>query len=136
MVCGSIGYGGIENILELYSLLKERGFDTLDHVAENYMDYSSVMDFRDKPELCRKIVDHDLNYVSMADVLVVVGGSPSYGTAIEMLMAKDNGKKIILLAKQPIPTPWPIHFSDYVVRDNQRLYQTLDKISKEDQGII
>jgi len=125
MVCGSIGYGGMEKILELYSSLKEKGFDTLDHLAEKNMNYSSVTDFRDKPELCRIIVDHDLNFVDKADVLVIVADSPSYGTAIEMCMARNRGKKIILLANNPIPTPWPIHFSDYLARDFQELYQTL-----------
>ncbi|MDQ4073618.1 MAG: hypothetical protein M3162_04855 [Thermoproteota archaeon] len=123
----------MEKILKLYSLLKEKGFDTLDHVTENNMNYSSVADFRDKPGLCQTIVDHDLGYVSMADVLVVVADSPSYGTAMEMCMAKRFGKKIILLASNPIPTPWPIHFSDYLVSNIQELYKTLDEIREKNQ---
>ncbi len=36
------------------------------------MDYSHINDFRDKPELSKDIVEHDLKHVSMAGVLVVI----------------------------------------------------------------
>jgi hypothetical protein len=54
--------------------------------------------------LCSSIVEHDPEYIKKADVLVVLANGPRYGTAIE-IVAKDSGKKVILLAKDPVPTP-------------------------------
>lgn len=71
MACGSIGYGSIDQIRGLYSLLRICGFKTVDHLVEKGMDYSDIPDFRDKKELSRQIVNHDLEYVKKADVLVV-----------------------------------------------------------------
>ena len=51
MVCGSIGYGGIEKIRRLYAVLTERGFDSINHLLEKDMDYSHIYDFRDKLKL-------------------------------------------------------------------------------------
>lgn len=48
---------------------------------------------------------NDLEYIEKSDVIVVVANSPSCGRAIEMYVAKSSGKKIILLAKDRIPTP-------------------------------
>jgi hypothetical protein len=57
MVCGSIGYGGIEKIKRIYKRLKENGFDTVDHLLEKDMDYSHIDDFRDKLKLSQVIVE-------------------------------------------------------------------------------
>ena len=130
MICGSIGYGGIEKIKKLYAILKEKGFDTIDHILDKNMDYSPINDFRDKPELSKKIVEHDLNHVSMADVLVVIADSPSYGAGMEMVIAKNNCKQIILLASDTLPTPWPVYFSDFMVKDEQELFQLLSKMER------
>lgn len=128
MVCGSIGYGGINEIRRLYALLREKGYDIVDHLIEKGMDYSDINDFRDKKELSHEIVKHDLEYVNKSDIIIVVANSPSYGTAMEMLIAKEKGKKVIVLAKDPIPTPWPINFSDFIVKDESELIKLLDKL--------
>jgi hypothetical protein len=65
-----------------------------------------------------------------ADVLVVIAKKPSYGTAIEVFIAKNYGKNIILLAKDPIPTPWPVTFSDYIVTSQDRLVRLLHELQK------
>jgi len=54
--------------------------------------------------------------VEKADVNVVLANRPSYGNAIEMYIAKNSNKKAILLANDPVPTSWPVNFSDYVVK--------------------
>ena len=133
MVCGSIGYGGIEKIRRLYSVLTENGFDAINHLLEKDMDYSHIHDFRDKLKLSQVIVEHDLECIDNADVLVVIINSPSYGTAMEMLIAKGKGKKIVSLAKDSVPTPWPIYFSDFIVRDEQELFRLLNKIRQQNQ---
>lgn len=66
-----------------------------------------------------KIINHDLNYIESSDVVVANG--PSYGTAIEMFVANSLGKKIILFAKDPVPTPWPVYFLDHIVTSEDQL---------------
>jgi len=130
MVCGSIGYGGVNRIRQVYSLLQKRGFDVLDHIASKGMDYSDVKDFRQKKRMSHKIVEHDLLCVKEADVLVVLAEMPSYGTAIEMFVAKSSGKKVILFAEDPIPTPWPVEFSDFIVKNEQGLLRELEYVAR------
>src|SRR2546422_6570610 len=119
MVCGSIGYGGVDEIRQLYSFLRKEGLGIVDHLLSKGMDYSDIKDFRDKKDLSNQIVDHDLEYVKKADLLVVLASRPSYGTAIEMFIAKNSGKKVILFAKDPVPTPWPVRFSDDIVESEE-----------------
>ena len=66
-----------------------------------------------------KIINHDLNYIESSDVVVANG--PSYGTEIEMFVANSLGKKIILFAKDPVPTPWPVYFLDHIVTSEDQL---------------
>jgi hypothetical protein len=66
MICGSIGYGGIDEIGRLYSFLFKAGFGIVDHLVSKGADYSDIKDFRDKKELSHQIVNHDLEYVKKA----------------------------------------------------------------------
>ncbi|MGI0044474.1 MAG: nucleoside 2-deoxyribosyltransferase, partial [Nitrososphaeraceae archaeon] len=131
MVCGSIGYGGVDKIRQMYTALRRMGFDIVDHLLHKGMDYSNIGDFRDKKELSQQIVSHDLQYIEKADVIVVVASRPSYGTGIEMYIAKNSNKKVILLANDPVPTPWPVNFSDYVVRNEDGLIMLLEQLRKD-----
>ena len=81
--------------------------------------------------MSHQIVNHDLQYIEKSDVIVVIANGPSYGTAIEMYVAKNSGKKIILLAKDAVPTPWPVHFSDYIVRSENELFDLLNNLEKQ-----
>jgi len=63
MVCGSIGYGGIDEIGRLYSFLLKEGFGIVDHLVSKGADYSDIKDFRDKKELSHQIVNHDLEWL-------------------------------------------------------------------------
>jgi nucleoside 2-deoxyribosyltransferase len=128
MVCGSIGYGGINDIKNLYAFLESKGFSIVDHMVHTGMDYSDISDFRDKPDLSRKIVNHDLKYIESSDAVVVIANGPSYGTAIEMFVVKSLGKKIILFAKDPVPTPWLVYFSDYIVTSEDQLVKVLHNL--------
>ena len=57
MVYGSIGYGKIDELKKFYNILKNNGFDVLDHLSKIGMDYSDIKDFRDKRNFASKIVD-------------------------------------------------------------------------------
>ena len=130
MVSGSIGYGGIDEIGWLYSFLLKEGFCIVDHLVSKGADYSDIKDFRDKKDLSHQIVNHDLEYVKKADVLVVLANRPSYGTAIEMFIAKSVGKRVILLAKDPVPTPWPINFADDITTSEEELIKLLHSLEQ------
>lgn len=131
MVCGAIGRRGINKIRQLYSFLRDEGFEIINHTNVKKMDYSGVRDFIGKKNLSRKIVEHDLKYVKQSDVIVVLTDIPSYGTAMEMFVGKKEGKKIILLTKKPIHTPWLVHFSDHIVSNQNELVKLLHKIQKQ-----
>lgn len=133
MVCGSIGYSGkIDDIRNMCLFLKSKGFSIINSSVQNKkMDYSDITDFRIKENLSRQIVNHDLRYIKKTDVIVVIGNGPSYGAAIEMFVAKKSGKKVILFAKDPIPTPWPINFSDYRVKNEDELIELLNKLQNK-----
>ncbi|HZA06947.1 MAG TPA: hypothetical protein VE619_04510 [Nitrososphaeraceae archaeon] len=72
MVCGSIGYGGINEIKNMYTFLANHGFSIVDHIVHKGMDYSYITDFRDKQDLSSKIVKHDLKYIESSDVVIVI----------------------------------------------------------------
>jgi nucleoside 2-deoxyribosyltransferase len=133
MVCGSIGYSGkADDIRNMYLFLKSKGFSITSHLTQDEtMNYSDITDFRNKENLSRQIVNHDLRYIKKTDVIVVIGNGPSYGAAIEMFVAKKSGKKVILFAKDPIPTPWPINFSDYRVKNEDELIELLHKLQNK-----
>jgi hypothetical protein len=42
-----------------------------------------------------------------------------------MFVAKSLGKKTLLLAKAPVPTPWPVHFSDHIATSEDQLLKIL-----------
>jgi hypothetical protein len=125
MVCGSIGYGKIDELKKFYKILKDNGFDVLDHISKIGMDYSDIKDFRDKKDLASKIVRNDMGFIAKSDAIVVLANLPSYGAAIEMQIAKNAGKKVILFAPKPLPTPWPVEFSDYIAKSKEALFEIL-----------
>lgn len=123
MVCGPIGGVGIDKILKLREFLEKKGFDTVKQFSEGN-NYSSISDFRKKPELVKKIIKHDLECIKKADVLVILP-KPSFGASIEMFVAKSKKKKVILFSSKPVPSPWPIGFSDVVVTSKNELVRKL-----------
>jgi nucleoside 2-deoxyribosyltransferase len=126
LVCGSIGYGGPEKIREIQGFLRSKGFEVIDQLSG--MDYTGVRDFRDRRSLSSRIVKRDLRNIEESDVIIAVIDTPSYGTAFEMSFAREKNKKIISLCENEVPTPWPIYFSDYVVKSREELLAVLEEI--------
>jgi hypothetical protein len=48
-----------------------------------------------------------------------------------MYIAKNSNKKVILLANDLLPTPWPVNFSDYIIRNEENLIKLLEELRKE-----
>ena len=130
IVCGSIGYGGIDTIKEIRDLLRKNYFNIIDHISKEDMDYTDIRDFRDDKSLSEKIVKHDLEYIDQADIIVVITERPSFGTAIEQYHAYSKKKVVVLFSEKPVPTPWPIHFSTYIAKSKEELIKILIKINQ------
>ena len=61
MVCGSIGYGGIDQVRETCLFLRNQ--DIVDNVVSKCMDYSRIKDFRNRKSLSDRIVAYDLELI-------------------------------------------------------------------------
>ena len=131
MVCGSIGMKNtIKQINTLYAFLQENGFEILDHLKFKDMDYSKIKDFSNNPKLCKKIVHHDLDFVTKSDVVVVLIDNPSFGTAIELFLAYQQNKLVILYGKKSVASPWPLFFSHKLAENQAQLLGILTKYKK------
>ena len=123
MVCGPIGGVGIGKILKIREFLEREGFETVQQFSKG-KNYSNIRDFRKKISLVKNIIKHDLECIKKSDVLVVLP-EPSFGASIEMFIAKKARKKVILFSSKPVPSPWPIGFSDIVVTSKKELVRKL-----------
>lgn len=127
MVCGSIRRVGMTRILRMREFLEKNGFETVKQFSRG-KDYSHIGDFRGKTVLVKNIIKHDLACIKKADVLVILP-EPSFGTSIEMFVAKNAKKKVILFSNKPVPSPWPIGFSDMVVTNKNDLVRKLHEMT-------
>jgi hypothetical protein len=126
MVCGPIGGVGTSKISEMREFLESKGFETIKQFSKGN-DYSKISDFRKRAKLVKKIIAHDLTCIRRADVLVILP-APSFGASIEMFVAKNAGKKVILFSSKPVSSPWPVGFSDAIVTSKNQLVRKLKEL--------
>jgi len=129
MVCGSVGFGGLEGLEALKRKLRERSF----HVIEQFAGAgrsARVRDFRTRRSLCRKIMRRDLSLVRRADAILVVADRPSFGAGVEMYIASTAGKPVVALCPRRMPSPWPIALATHLVRSEKELLRTLRLIQR------
>lgn len=84
-------------------------YDVLDPMVR---DYRGIED-----DNVEAIISGDLADIAAADVLLVRAERPSWGTAMELVYAKQLGKKIVAFGAGPRPSPWLVHHCDELVRD-------------------
>lgn len=130
MICGPVGNKGPKEIEKMEHFLQENGFDIVGQYGMGRENYSTISDFRSRQKLSRKIVHDDLKFVRKADVVVILP-TPSFGASIEMFVGKKLGKKIILFSSKPMPSPWPVYFSDFVAINKRSLLEILHQIEKK-----
>lgn len=123
IVCGSVGYGGIEKIKSLQEFLREEGHEVIDQF-EN-ADYSYVDDFRYKDDLCKKIVSRDMSLIDEADILILIADNPSFGSAIEAYKFSMSGKAVIAYAGDKVRSPWSIFFAQKVCGSKEELINVI-----------
>ena len=63
------------------------------------------------------IVQGDLDDIDVCDVVLVNACSPSWGTAMELVYAKQYGKQIVAFSDAPRISPWLRHHTDAVFSD-------------------
>ena len=125
IVCGSVGYGGIEEIRRLQQLLREKGYDVIDQLK---LDYSDIDDFRDKPELWSEIVRNDLEFCGKADVIVLIATNPSFGAMAEVVISSLKGKPVIAYCPKAVKSPWPLYFATAIAKNDEELIKALESI--------
>ena len=89
------------------------------HLKANTLD-PMRRDYRGRelgPGIADEIVAGDLEDVKACDVVLANCPKPSWGTAMEIRMAKaEYGKTVVVvLPEGTIPSPWLIHHSDVIV---------------------
>lgn len=79
-----------------------------------------VRDYRGRemePGIAEEIVLTDKDDIDSVDTVLINSPKPSYGTAMEMLYAWQNGKLVItVLPEEGNPSPWVVFHSDIVCR--------------------
>ncbi len=133
LICGSVGYGGKDEIIELQKILREEGFEVLDQLT---LDYSEVDDFRENRDICEKIVKHDLKYCDEADIIVLLALRPSFGAMSEAIISSMKGKIVVTYSPEKVRSPWPIKFSNYVAKTKSELISILKSIELPDIKVI
>ena len=126
IVCGAIANKGISKIRKIQTFLKEKGFHVIDQISNK--DYSKIKDFRGKKNLAEEIVRQDLDFIKESDVVVALIDRPSFGVAMEIYFAKIMGKRIVIMSKKRVPSPWPIAFSDQMIRNEEQLVLALKEL--------
>ncbi len=122
IVCGSIGYGGVEDIRRVQDFLREKGFDVIDQLK---FDYTDIGDFRDRKDLWGAVVRTDLELCSEADVIVFVVKRPSFGAMAEVVISSLKGKPIVAYCPEEVRSPWPLYFSDVTVKRIEELPEAI-----------
>ncbi len=133
LICGSVGYGGKEEIKELQKILRDKHFEVLDQLT---LDYSQIDDFREAKELCEEIVEHDLKYCDEADVIVLLASRPSFGAMGEAVISSMKGKVVVTYSPEKVRSPWPIKFSNYVAKTRSELISILRSIEPPEIRVI
>ncbi|MBS7247204.1 MAG: preQ(1) synthase [Candidatus Jordarchaeales archaeon] len=133
IVCGSVGYGGKEEITRLQARLRLAGYVVVDQFED--ADYSGISDFRDAPELCRNIVLRDLEKCREADVVVLIATRPSFGATVEALLSALRGKPVVAYCPGEVRSPWPLYVSSHVAKTVNELLMILEGLGKERAGL-
>ncbi|MEM1718073.1 MAG: preQ(1) synthase [Candidatus Jordarchaeales archaeon] len=129
LVCGSVGYGGKDEILRLQDVIRSAGYNVIDQFAG--ADYGGVDDFRDKPELCREIVTKDIERCREADVIVLIATKPSFGATVEALLSALAGKQVIAYCPEKVRSPWPLYIASAMARSPSELLSLLEELGKK-----
>ncbi len=129
IVVGPISEGDREQIKTVQGWIREAGYEVIDQLV--FFDVEKD-DFRGSTREASLIVHQDLDLIDQADVLVVLATRPSFGVGSEIMHAVHKGKKIIVLAPEPLRSPWPVGLSNVLISElsKEKLIFELKKIEE------
>lgn len=83
------------------------------HIAVNPLnrDYRGIEDVE-----WQRIVEEDLADIDSVDAMIVMAKEPSWGTAMEIVYAKQKGKFIVAVATEPV-SPWLQYHVDVIAHN-------------------
>lgn len=114
-LCGPINGCTDEECRDWREEAKKRLSDTLDPMKRDYRGREA--------ESYREIVDLDKRDVSLVDVVLVNKPKPSDGTAMEILLAWQLGKPVIVVCpKDSIISPWVRYHATKIVHSFEEAY--------------
>ncbi len=85
--------------------VQDWGYDILDPMRRDYRDAEL--------ENIASIVEGDKKDVASCDILLANCVKPSFGTSMEIMLAKQLGKKVLIITKYS--SPWLYYHADLVV---------------------
>ena len=114
IVCGSSSH--LKELRKAQEFLSELGYEVIDQFDLNYT--GKLFSPRDLEEI-HSIVRHDISKVLEADIVFLLAENPSWGAAIEAMISKQLGKKVVLMLKKErrreLGSPWPFVISDEIL---------------------
>ena len=81
-------------------------YDILDPMVRDYRGVEA--------QNVEEIVTGDLLDISISDIVLVRAERPSWGTAMELVYAKEMGKYVIAFGAGERPSPWLVFHADHV----------------------
>jgi len=89
-------------------LLSSAPYDVFDPMDRDFRGLESMS--------AKEIVTFDLHAIAACDFLLVNASRPSWGTAMEIVRAWDDGKKVVAFADTEFPSPWLIMHTHAIVQ--------------------
>lgn len=106
------------------AILSEHGFATLNPMRRDYRGVEC--------EHAEEIVDGDLADIESSVAVLVNASRPSWGTAMEVVLAAQEGVPVVAFTPHQTISPWLYHFTDAVVPTmEQAIKLIVDRLGEE-----
>lgn len=126
MVIGSLASKkDFDKIKYFQKKISELNFEIINQLD---LDYRDIENFYGEKDFAKRIVMHDISKLMDSDIVIALGDIPSWGTSMEILISKLLGKKVIFFVKENVRSPWPVYFSDKLVRGEKELFEFLTSL--------
>ncbi|MFQ6051347.1 MAG: hypothetical protein ACE5K4_06600 [Candidatus Hydrothermarchaeota archaeon] len=126
MVIGSLASKkDFDKIKYFQKKISELNFEIINQLD---LDYRDIENFYGEKDFAKRIVMHDISKLMDSDIVIALGEIPSWGTSMEILISKLLGKKVIFFVKENVRSPWPVYFSDKLVRGEKELFEFLTSL--------
>src|SRR5271157_213969 len=80
---------------------------------------------------CRWLVKRDKQSIINSDIVLAHCPKPSWGTAMELIFAQENGVWVITVCLDENPSPWLLAHSDVMVRSFTEAHKEILRVVEE-----